>query len=99
MAAPRVPAHKAYVRMRSITASWLRNSANPPLALRNVAHGGRRSAVAIAGVAFAITMVLLQLGFYQAVKITATNLYEQLDFDIVLLAAGYDQFYAPGAFP
>ncbi len=72
---------------------------NPPLALRNVVHGGGRSVVAIGGVAFAITMVLLQLGFYGAVKITATNLYEQLDFDIVLLAPTYDQFYAPGAFP
>ncbi len=62
-------------------------------------HGARRTVVAIAGVAFAVTMVLLQLGFYEAVKITATNLYEQLDFDIVLLAPTYDQFYAPGEFP
>src|SRR5262249_16542319 len=57
------------------------------------------SMVAIAGVAFAVTMVLLQLGFYQAVKITATDVYEQLDFDVVLLAATYDQFFAPGDFP
>jgi putative ABC transport system permease protein len=71
----------------------------PPLALRNVVHGGRRSTVAISGVAFAVTMVLLQLGFYEAVQITATDIYEQLDFDIVLLASTYDQFYAPGRFP
>jgi putative ABC transport system permease protein len=77
----------------------LLNMTTPPLALRNVVHGGRRTVVAIGGVAFAITMVLLQLGFYEAVKITATNLYEQLDFDIVLLAPTYDQFYAPGEFP
>jgi putative ABC transport system permease protein len=44
-------------------------------------------------------MVLLQLGFYGAVEITATNIYEQLDFDVVLLAATYDQFFAPGEFP
>jgi putative ABC transport system permease protein len=74
-------------------------STHPPLALRNVVHGGRRSAVAIAGVAFAVTMVLLQLGFYRAVEITATHVYEQLDFDVVLLASTYDQFYAPGEFP
>jgi putative ABC transport system permease protein len=85
--------------MSSIAASRPLRFANPPLALRNVAHGGRRSVVAIAGVAFAVTMVLLQLGFYQAVKITSTHLYEQLDFDIVLLASTYDQFYAPGQFP
>ncbi len=71
----------------------------PPLALRNVMHGGRKTVAAIAGVAFAVTMVLLQLGFYGAVRITATNLYEQLDFDVVLLAATYDQFFAPGEFP
>ena len=85
--------------MSTIARSWLPSMTNPPLALRNVVHGGRRTVVAIGGVAFAITMVLLQLGFYGAVKITATNLYEQLDFDIVLLAPTYDQFYAPGEFP
>jgi putative ABC transport system permease protein len=53
----------------------------------------------VAGVAFAVTMVLLQLGFYGAVEITATNNYEQLDFDVVLLAATYDQFFNPGEFP
>jgi putative ABC transport system permease protein len=72
---------------------------NPPIALRNVEHGGRKTVVAVAGVAFAVTMVLLQLGFYGAVEITATNVYEQLEFDVVLLAATYDQFFAPGEFP
>jgi putative ABC transport system permease protein len=71
----------------------------PPIALRNVEHGGRKTIAAVAGVAFAVTMVLLQLGFYGAVQITATNAYEQLDFDVVLLAATYDQFFAPGEFP
>ena len=44
-------------------------------------------------------MVLLQLGFLEAVKITASNNFDQLDFDIVLLSPRYEQFYAPGAFP
>jgi putative ABC transport system permease protein len=68
----------------------------PPLALRNVVHGGRRSLTAISGVAFSLTMVLLQLGFLEAVKITATNNFEQLDFDVVLLSPRYEQFYGPG---
>ena len=85
--------------MSPIVEPWLPRMTDPPLALRNVVHGGRRTLVAIGGVTFAITMVLLQLGFYGAVKITATNLYEQLDFDIVLLSPAYDQFYAPGEFP
>ncbi len=85
--------------MSSISAPRLARLSHPPLALRNVVHGGRRSLVAIAGVAFAVMMVLLQLGFYEAVKITATHIYEQLDFDVVLLAPTYDQFFAPGEFP
>jgi putative ABC transport system permease protein len=71
----------------------------PPLALRNVIHGGRRSLAAISGVAFSLTMVLLQLGFLEAVRITAINNFDQLDFDLVLLSPRYEQFYAPGFFP
>ena len=71
----------------------------PPLALRNVVHGGKRSLAAISGIAFSLTMVLLQLGFLEAVKITAANNFEQLDFDIVLLSPQYEQYYAPGFFP
>jgi len=71
----------------------------PPLALRNVAHGGRRSLAAISGVAFSLTMVLLQLGFLEAVKITAANNFEQVDFDIVLLSPRYEQYYGAGFFP
>jgi len=69
------------------------------LALRNVVHGGKRSLAAISGVAFSLTMVLLQLGFLEAVKITATNNFELVDFDIVLLSPRYEQFYAAGFFP
>ena len=64
-----------------------------------MAHGGKRSLAAISGVAFSLTMVLLQLGFLEAVKITATNNFEQMDFDIVLLSPRYEQFYAAGFFP
>ena len=51
----------------------------PPLALRNVMYGGYRSLLAIAGVGFSITLVLLQLGFLEAVRITATTVYDQLE--------------------
>ena len=72
---------------------------HPPLALRNVTEGGRKSLAAISGAAFSLTMVLLQLGFLQAVRITATNNFDQLDFDVVLLSSRYEQFYAPGFLP
>jgi len=71
----------------------------PPLAWRNVIHGGRRSLAAISGAAFALTMVLLQLGFLEAVKITAVNNFDLLEFDIVLLSSRYEQFYAPDFLP
>jgi putative ABC transport system permease protein len=74
-------------------------SRTPPLALRNVLHGGMRSLLAIAGVAFSITLVLLQLGFLEAVRITARTVFDQLDFDVALLSPQYEQFFGPGSFP
>ncbi len=71
----------------------------PPLALRNVLHGGARSLAAVAGIVFVVVMVLLQLGFYGAVESTATNLYDELEFDIALVAPEYDQLYDTGAIP
>jgi putative ABC transport system permease protein len=64
-----------------------------------VVHGGRRTLAALSGLAFSLTMVLLQLGFLEAVKITAVNNFAQLNFDLVLLSPRYEQFYATGAFP
>ena len=72
---------------------------NPPLAFRNVVHGGRRSLAAISGAAFSLVMVLLQLGFLQAVRITATNNFDVLDFDVLLTSTRFEQFYAPGFLP
>ena len=71
----------------------------PPLAWRNVQRGGARSLSAMAGVGFVVTMVLLQLGFLEAVRVTGTNLYDQLDFDVALISPQYDQLYDAGTFP
>ena len=71
----------------------------PPLAWRNVERGGARSLAAMAGVGFVVTMVLLQLGFLEAVRLTSTNLYDQLDFDVALISPRYDQLYDAGTFP
>ncbi len=85
--------------MRALATLPLPLSRTPPLALRNVLHGGMRSLLAVAGVAFSITLVLLQLGFLEAVRITTTTVFDQLDFDVVLLSPQYEQFFGPGAFP
>ncbi len=83
--------------------SWLRGALarlrRPPLASRNVLHGGARSLVAVMGIALAVVMVLLQLGFLEAVRVTAAVNYNQLDFDIALLSVQFEHFYDPGEFP
>jgi putative ABC transport system permease protein len=53
----------------------------------------------MAGVGFVVTMVLLQLGFLEAVRGTATSLYDQLDFDVALISPRYEQLYDAGTFP
>src|SRR5215218_9393451 len=71
----------------------------PPLALRNVWTAPARSLIAIAGIGFATVMVLLQLGFLESVRFTASINYDQLDFDVALVSPQFEQFYDPGSFP
>jgi putative ABC transport system permease protein len=78
---------------------WRAARRTPPLAWRNFERGGARSLAAVAGVGFVVTMVLLQLGFLEAVRGTATSLYDQLDFDFVLISPRYEQLYDAGTFP
>jgi len=89
-----MPRHKQR-RVHGITA-FLRR---PPLAGRNVLHGGARSIVAVAGMGLSVVMVLLQLGFLEAVRVTASVNYDQLDFDVALLSVQFEQFYGPSEFP
>ena len=57
-----------------------------PLAWLNLTHQKKRTFVAVAGVGFAALLVFMQLGFYGAAESTATIIYDQLDFDILLLS-------------
>lgn len=70
-----------------------------PLALHNLLHQKIRTGVAVLGVAFAIVLVFMQLGFLGAVQATATLLYERLDFDLLLVAADFREVNRPGTFP
>lgn len=67
-----------------------------PLALYNLWHQGVRTGVSVGGVAFALLLVFMQLGFMGAVSHTATNVLQRLDFDIVLRARDYLHLYEPG---
>jgi putative ABC transport system permease protein len=60
-----------------------------PLAWYNLLLDKVRTAVAIAGVAFAVVLILMQLGFYGAVLQTATLIYDRLRFDLLLCSPSY----------
>lgn len=69
-----------------------------PLALLNLWNDKPRTAVAIVGTAFAVVLVLMQLGFLRAVVHTATLLYEQMKFDAAITSVNYRQMLKPGIF-
>ncbi len=70
-----------------------------PLAWKNVIHKKLRTAVAVAGVAFSILMIFLQLGFFGSVKNTANSLFNQFDFDLVLVSPNYRWVAETSHFP
>ena len=57
-----------------------------PLALHNLLHQPLQTGVSVAGVAFALLLVFMQLGFMGAVAHTATNVLGALDFDVLVRA-------------
>ena len=70
-----------------------------PLAWLNLWHNKTRSLTAIAGVAFSAVLILMQLGFFTALQLSAVNVYAELDFDIVLSSTAYRIFSRAGSFP
>ena len=70
-----------------------------PLAWYNLLHNKVRTAMAVAGLAFPIILVFMQLGLYEACLSGATRLYDALDFDLVLVSAEYVGLGRPGDFP
>lgn len=70
-----------------------------PLVLLNLLHQPVRTLVAILGVAFAILLVFMQLGFYGSAETAATTLYTALDFDLVLISSNYLNTTRARSFP
>jgi putative ABC transport system permease protein len=66
------------------------------LALLNILHDPRKTALAVAGIGIAILLIFMQLGFRGAVEDTATNIYGKLEFDILLRSADYLHFVDSG---
>lgn len=63
-----------------------------PLAWHNLWHQPLRTAVAVVGVTFAAVLMFMQFGFLEAVKVSATVIYDVLEFDICLRSHDYDRF-------
>jgi putative ABC transport system permease protein len=70
-----------------------------PLAWLNLIHSRVRTAVAVAGVTFAIILMFMQLGFLEAVKASATIIYDILDFDACIRSTDYLHFAEARSFP
>ncbi len=62
-------------------------------------HQTGRSLVAAAGVAFAVILLFMQLGFRGGVDRTATLLFDQLQFDLIIVSSEYEDLSRTAAFP
>jgi len=70
-----------------------------PLAWKNIKHNKARTAIGVAGVGFAVILMFMQIGFKGAIKKTATQIYDSLDFDLMLRSPAYLHLTEPRAFP
>ena len=69
------------------------------LAWSNLAHKRTRTAVAAAGVAFAVTLIFMEVGMFGGVERTATMLFDGLRFDLIIASSEYGDVGRPGDFP
>jgi putative ABC transport system permease protein len=57
-----------------------------------------RTLLSVLGVLVAAVLIFLQFGLIGSLKLTATQFYDALDFDLVLISRGYFHFNAPDGF-
>lgn len=70
-----------------------------PLAWLNLAHYKMRTLAAVAGVAFSVVLIFMQMGFRGSVETTASLLYDALEFDVLLRSPEYLHVAAARTFP
>src|SRR4051812_35660282 len=70
-----------------------------PLAWKNITHNKLRTVTSLAGVGFAILLIFMQLGFYDACYRSSTMIFDQLDFDLALVSPQYVHLRAAGVIP
>jgi putative ABC transport system permease protein len=70
-----------------------------PLAWHNLIYNKVRTAIAAAGVTFAVVLVFMQLGFRGSIETTVTRFFEALDFDLMIRSPKYLHLSNPRTFP
>lgn len=70
-----------------------------PIAWKNLTHQPARTVVSIGGIAFAILLMFMQLGFLGAVGDTATKVYSRLPYDLIVRSPEYLHVYDPRSIP
>jgi putative ABC transport system permease protein len=70
-----------------------------PLPWLNLLHNKAKTLIAVSGVAFAVVLMFLQLGFLYAVQTTATLVYNALEFDVLLRSNDYLHIADTRSFP
>jgi putative ABC transport system permease protein len=72
---------------------------NTPLAWKNLTHNRVRTCIGVAGVGFAVILIFMQLGFQEAIRTTATQIYDAWEFDLLMRSPAYLHLTEPRAFP
>jgi len=62
------------------------------LAWRQIIFEKRRLAAALAGISFAVLLILVQIGFYSAMNDSATKVLKHLNAQLVIIPAGFEFF-------
>ena len=70
-----------------------------PLAWKNLTHNRARTAIGVAGVGFAVVLIFMQMGFRGAIRKTATQIYDAIEFDLMLRSPAYRHLTEPCSFP
>jgi putative ABC transport system permease protein len=70
-----------------------------PLGWKQLVHSKGRLAIATAGVAFAVLLIFMQLGFMNMLFESTVMIHRQLNADIVLVSSTARDFNNPGTFP
>jgi len=70
-----------------------------PLAWHKVTHNKVRNGASLVGVSFAIVLIFMQLGFYDACFRSSTMVLDQLDFDIALMSSYYHNLRVSDSIP